>query len=319
MDARWVRRVPLLAALVLGTAGQTTAMAQAVGVECWGMHFEISNPRPGSTVLAGRYTVQGVADDSRAADGSPGIDSVDLFLGSRDRGGMIVGHAIPSTNGPWEGDSFETTITLPGTPVAQELFGYAHSSVTGDVSVVSVPIAVGVDVSRAGDVQSRTPVTECRTGTLDTGAPAEAAPQEVAAPADVPDEGEGQEAPQAQPADVGSSLYLNIANPAPGDSVHVGAMDVQGIAFDSASGGGPGIDHIDVFLDNRDRGGVLVGRGSMGAAGAQPDDPSLYGAGWAARVVIPTKMVGPHILFFYALSSVSGEEIKVGMPIQVVR
>ncbi len=309
-------RVTVCAVLVVGLAtGTSTALAQsaAVGVDCWGMHFEIANPRPGSSLSAGRYVVQGGADDSRAEDGTPGIDSVDLFLGSRDRGGTIVGHTAPTSDGPWSPDSFETTITLPRTPVAEELYGYAHSAVTGDVSVVSVPIAVGVDVSKAGDVQTRTPVTECRSGTVDSGAPA----GDSGPPADTA-EATRVEAEAPAP-DAGSSLYLDVANPRPGDSVHEGALTIQGIAFDSASGGGPGIDHIDVFLDNRDRGGVLVGRGALGAASAQPDDPNLAGAGWLANVVIPSKMVGPHTLFFYALSGVTGAEMKVGVPIQVVR
>jgi hypothetical protein len=53
---------------------------------------------------------------------------------------------------------------------------------------------------------------------------------------------------------------------------------IQGIAFDCASDRGADIDHVDVFLDNRDTGGLLVGRGTLGAASAQPDDPNLAGA-----------------------------------------
>jgi hypothetical protein len=258
--------------------------------------------------------VQGVAVDWRAQDGSPGIDSVDFFLGSRDAGGMVVGHAIPASPGPVDTDSFQTVITLPRTPVAQELFGYAHSSVTGEVSVLSVPIAVGVDVGRAGDVQSRTPVTECRTGSVDSGAPADDSVPDMAPP---PDE---QAAPAEAPApDAASSIYLDVANPGPGNSIHIGAQSFQGLAFDSAADGGVGIDHVDIFLDNRDAGGVLVGHATFGLAGAQPDDPNLTGAGWAANVVIPPRTEGPHTLFFYALSSATGAEMAVGVPVQVVR
>ena len=117
----------------------------------------------------------------------------------------------------------------------------------------------------------------------------------------------------------GPTLYLDVGNPSPGDAVHVGAFTVQGIAFDSASEDGPGIDHVDIFLDDRDAGGTLVGRAELGAAAMQPDVPSLAGAGWIARVVIPTKLTGPHSLFVYALSGVTGEEMTVAIPVQVVR
>jgi hypothetical protein len=280
------------------------------------MHFEIANPTPGSRVNPGSIVVQGVALDSSAEDGTPGVDTIDFFLGSRDAGGTIVGHAAPSTVDGLIPDSFQVTITLPRTPGGQELFGYAHSSVTGDVSVVSVPFALGVDPNKAGDMLTRTPVAECRVGTLEAPPPPEeeastgfVANEEVVAPEPQPAEAE---APQ------GSSMYLDVANPSVGGFVHAGAFAIQGIAFDSAAESGPGIDHVDIFLDNRDLGGVLVGRAALGASSAQPDDPNLGSAGWSARVVIPNKLMGPHSLFVYALSDVTGEEMKVAIPIQVV-
>jgi hypothetical protein len=115
------------------------------------------------------------------------------------------------------------------------------------------------------------------------------------------------------------TLYLDVANPSPGASIHVGAQTIEGIAFDSASDNGPGVDHVDIFLDDRDGGGMLVGRAALGAAAMQPDDPSLMGAGWTARVSIPNKLLGPHSLFVYALSGVTGDEMRVAIPVQVVR
>lgn len=116
----------------------------------------------------------------------------------------------------------------------------------------------------------------------------------------------------------GSTLYLDVGNPSPGDSIHVGAFTMDGIAFDSASEGWPGIDHVEIFLDSRDAGGTLVGWGAMGASAAQPDDPALAGAGWAARVEVPRKLIGPHLMFVYAFSGVTGAEMAVAIPVIVV-
>jgi hypothetical protein len=316
MTARWVRLVPLCAAFVVG-AGSGTALAQSAAVDCSGMHFEIANPTPGVRVNPGSFVVQGVAVDSNAQDGTPGVDTVDFFLGSRDAGGMLVGHAAPSSVDGLIPDSFQATITLPRTPGGQELFGYAHSSVSGEVSVLSVPFALGVDPNKAGDMLTRTPVRECRVGTVEAPPPP---PSEEAAGDFVANE--EVTAPEAQPAEPaasqGSSIYLDVANPSPGGFVHAGAYAIQGIAFDSAAESGPGIDHVDIFVDNRDAGGVLVGHASLGASSAQPDDPNLGSAGWSAHVVIPNKLMGPHSLFVYALSDVTGEETAVAIPIQVV-
>jgi hypothetical protein len=327
MKARWVRLVPLCAALVVG-AGSGTALAQSAAVDCSGMHFEIANPTPFVRVNPGSFVVQGVALDAGADDGTPGVDTIDFFLGSRDAGGMLVGHAAPSSVDGLIPDSFQATITLPRTAGGQELFGYAHSSVTGEVSVLSVPIALGVDPNKAGDLLTRTPVTECRVGTVAAPPPEAAAAEftateEVVAPeaqsSDVDAQAGAAEAPSSgSEAPQGSSIYLDVANPSPGGFVHAGAYAIQGIAFDSAADSGPGIDHVDIFVDNRDAGGVLVGHATLGAASAQPDDPNLVGAGWSAHVVIPNKLMGPHSLFVYALSDVTGEEMTVAIPIQVV-
>jgi hypothetical protein len=312
MNAIWVKRVPLLAALVLGSS-YGSAMAQSM-VDCSeAMHFEIANPAPGSHVDAGRYVVQGVAMDARAEDDSPGIDTIDFFLGSRDAGGFVVGHAAPSNVDGLVPNSFQATITLPRIVGTQELFGYAHSSVTGEVSVLSVPIALGVNTNKATDLNTRTPVAECRAGSIAADQAPDAGLAETAPAEEAPSETGGELAAPAS-----ATMYLDVGNPSPGDSVHAGALTVQGIAFDSAADGGPGIDHIDIFLDDRNAGGTLVGHGQLGAASAQPDDPNLAGAGWSARILLPIKLIGPHSLFFYAMSGVTGEEMAVAIPVRIV-
>jgi hypothetical protein len=319
----WVKRLPafgLVLALVSGAVGGTTSFAQAgsVAVDCdSAMHFEIANPVPGSRVNPGSYVVSGVAVDARAEDDSPGIDTIDFFLGSRDAGGVIVGHAAPASVDGLVPNSFQATINLPRTTGSQELFGYAHSSVTGEVGVVSVPIALGVDVNKAGDVLTRTPVAECRVGSVDSGAAPSTDEQAQAALEDMAPEGQSDGGSDMGVPDT-SRMYLDVGNPSPGDSVHVGAYTLEGIAFDGAADSGPGIDHIDIFVDDRDAGGTLVGHATLGAPSPQPDDPNLAGAGWQAQIVIPNKLIGPHSLFVYALSGATGGEMTVSIPVRVV-
>src|SRR5258708_3868210 len=59
------------------------------------------------------------------------------------------------------------------------------------------------------------------------------------------------------------TIDLTIANPSPGDTVHVGGYIIQGTANDSAAEFGNGIEAIDIFLGNRDEGGTLVGQGTF--------------------------------------------------------
>jgi len=115
-----------------------------------------------------------------------------------------------------------------------------------------------------------------------------------------------------------SQMYLDVGNPAPGDMIHVGGLMVEGIAFDRASEDGPGIDHIDIFLEDRDQAGSLVGHAALGVETPSADEPQLANSGWLAQVMLTRSMTGSHTLFFYALSAVTGEEMVVGIPVEVV-
>jgi hypothetical protein len=115
-----------------------------------------------------------------------------------------------------------------------------------------------------------------------------------------------------------SKMFFDVGNPASGDSVHVGGLKIEGIAFDGASEDGPGIERIDIFLDDRDSAGTLVGHGMAGAPSPTADDPALANTGWTGEIVLTRRMTGQHTLFFYALSAVTGEEMVVGVPVNVV-
>jgi hypothetical protein len=137
--------------------------------------------------------------------------------------------------------------------------------------------------------------------------PMDTPPMAPMAESDAPDE-------QAEP----SRLYFDVGNPQAGDTIHLGGYMIEGIAFDRAADQSPGIDHIDVFLDDRDTGGMLIGHAVLGAPSPTPDDPDLVGAGWTAQVLLTSKMTGPHTLFFYVLSGVTGEEMVVTIPVRVM-
>jgi len=116
---------------------------------CPGIQLELANPDPGARVESGHYVVQGRAMDARAKAGS-GIDRVDFFLDSRDSGGRFIGTTGPAlTPGPAGPTSFQATISLPAQRGGHDLVAYAYSSVTGQQGVVSIPIAVGEDPSKA--------------------------------------------------------------------------------------------------------------------------------------------------------------------------
>jgi len=125
-------------------------------------------------------------------------------------------------------------------------------------------------------------------------------------------------APAQSPAEKAAQMYLEVSNPSGGDSIHVGGYMMEGMAFDRAADEGAGIDHVEIFLDNRDTGGVLIGSGQMGAASPVPDDPQLAEAAWSAQVNVPRNMIGPRTMFVYTMSAITGGELVVGIPITVV-
>src|ERR1700716_1157344 len=93
----------------------------------------------------------------------------------------------------------------------------------------------------------------------------------VAAVAQAEPAGSEMAAPDEQAAP--SRMYFDVGNPSTGDSIHVGGFLIEGIAFARAADQGPGIERIEVFIDDRDTGGTIVGHGVLGAPSPVPDDP----------------------------------------------
>jgi hypothetical protein len=296
------------------------AQTESMGGDCSAIQFEMANPAPGSRIDPGTYVVQGIALDTRAEDG-PGIDRIDFFLGNREQGGVLLGHAVPGTAdsfGPFGPNSFQTRISVPNMVGGRDIFGYAHSAVSGQENVIAVPVAVGVEPSKVATQMAVPPTMTCLGGESASRTPDEVSDAPLQMPEMLPPAEEAPTAEAATPENLAAQMYLDVGNPASGDTVHVGRYMIEGIAFDRAAEQGAGIERIDIFLGNRDTGGVLIGTGHMGAPGPVPADPQLSDAGWNAQVTIPRAMMGPHTIFVYALSTITGGELVIGLPVTLV-
>jgi mono/diheme cytochrome c family protein len=115
---------------------------------CPGIQLGLANPASGSRVDPGSLVVEGSAVDVRASAGS-GISRVDFFLDDRDAGGKFVGTTVPGQTPGSSPSSFRATLSLPKVTGGHELFAYAFSAVRGQEGVLSIPIAVGEDPSKA--------------------------------------------------------------------------------------------------------------------------------------------------------------------------
>jgi hypothetical protein len=103
-----------------------------------------------------------------------------------------------------------------------------------------------------------------------------------------------------------ASIDFQVGNPSPGDTIHVGGINIDGMALDHAAQSGSGIEQVEIFLDNRDQGGMPLTQTSVGANGA-----------WHALVTLPSNQTGLHTLSFYAHSSVSGQESLISVPVTI--
>jgi hypothetical protein len=102
-----------------------------------------------------------------------------------------------------------------------------------------------------------------------------------------------------------SPPVLEIGNPHLLDKVPAG-LDMQGTAYDPQAAQGSGIDRVQVFLEDREKGGTHLG------------DANLAGPisnGWQIVVTLPP---GLHTLFVYARSAATGLEAVASIPVQVV-
>lgn len=107
---------------------------------------------------------------------------------------------------------------------------------------------------------------------------------------------------------------LELANPAAGDVVLNGDYNISGIAYDPAANDGGGVSRVDLFLGNRDEGGLFLGE-------AVPSPDGIVGMhlaedGFQLTVTLPNNVSGGRNLFAYAITA-GGEETVVSVPIYV--
>jgi hypothetical protein len=119
-------------------------------------------------LATGAMTIEGVAYDPIATEGI-GVDRVSVFLDDRDMGGMFLGDAKlgQPTFIPTETAQFPTagwmlvTPALKGTGDGHMLYVYAHSAVTGDETVLRIPVTIGEKAGTAAGFEAPgTPPTE---------------------------------------------------------------------------------------------------------------------------------------------------------------
>jgi hypothetical protein len=328
---------PLAVAAALGV-GALPAFAQTAptpSTSCATLDFSLANPTPGARVEAGSSIISGVAMDTNAPAGSVGVDRVDFFLGNRDEGGISLGSAVPVSPtdfvnpAPFGPGSFQANVNYPTSSLGgHDLFAYAHDSVSGTESIISMPIAVGQDPQMAfgpsaiPDSQTQTctgPLMGATsTSTTPASSSASTAPQAAMTPApstsapstSAPATGTatstGSTSTGAMPS--GDTVMLTVANPSPGDSILVGNYTLQGEAWDKASSSGSGIDSVDVFLGDRDAGGINLGEATL-----------LGNNAWSATVEIPANQIGNNAIWVYAHSGITEQTTAVSIPITTMK
>lgn len=104
----------------------------------------------------------------------------------------------------------------------------------------------------------------------------------------------------------GGPPVLQLSNPSPGDVLSQGDYIVSGVAFDPSATNGSGVSRIDLFLGQRDSGGVFVGS-------VLPTSDRQ----WSIKASLPSNSNGQHDFVAYAYSSVDGQETSVSVPVFV--
>ncbi|HLZ25838.1 MAG TPA: hypothetical protein VKV73_00785 [Chloroflexota bacterium] len=115
--------------------------------------LQVANPNANDTLLLGDYIISGLAYvPGQTGSQGVGVNRVDFFLGNRDAGGVFLGSAVPGQSAELNAaqgsllamGGFVTKVTVPSQiHGGTTFFAYATNSITGQESVVSVPVFVG--------------------------------------------------------------------------------------------------------------------------------------------------------------------------------
>jgi len=274
-----------LAALAAAPAG-----AQSSTCAAGAPFLQLADPNPGDVLPTGDLIVSGIAFDPGATDGS-GISHVDLFLGSRDDGGVILGSVAPT------GRAFSVRASVPNTANgSRDFVAYAFSAADGQQTSVSIPVFIGAaptPTPTSSTSTARRALTSTTESTCRTVAPATS-----------------DNVPAFRPLPLPSNLaapVLQLANPSSGDVLSTGDVIIEGAAYDPTSTEGAGVDRVELFLDSRESGGLLLGSGIPGALATE--SPRVF----HIKASVPSGTNGQHSLVAYARSSVTGQETVVSV------
>ena len=105
------------------------------------------------------------------------------------------------------------------------------------------------------------------------------------------------------------AIQFSVANPGPGDQEIPLSLVMSGSARDTTAASGSGISRVQAFLGNRDAGGTFIGEANL-----TPQQLGPAGS-WSINATFPDTVVGGQQLWVYALSSVSGQEAVITIPI----
>jgi hypothetical protein len=251
----------------------TAASAQPAAPSC--IQLQVDNPHSGDPLSAGKYEVSGRATDSAAQSGS-GIDRIQAFLDSRDLGGSQIGETTQTQ----ATGRFSLVVDFPSdSPGNHTLVVYARSAASATELTASVPINIGATpVGTVGTVAGGQPPTiatspQCapsvQTNTSDP------LSSSTTATSPAPDE----------------TITVVLDAPHPGATLTPGKYEVSGRATSTVGA----IDRVQIFLDNRDLGGVGLG------------DAMLNGNRFRLVVDFPPQP-GLHTVFVYARSATTQKE-----------
>lgn len=322
---RLVSALTTAVALTLGylpafAAAPTDALAPTDAASC--VRLELDNPHAGDVVPLGKYNVSGRAFDASGA----AIDRVQIFLEDRNLGGIQIGEADlnPPDGAPAlvaqssiaDNGIFTALTDTSGTSSdigSHTLFAYAHSTSGTEVSVAvplvlrnpNAPTPGGAGASLSNALPNVSNSAAC---------PPPAPPTNQVSPT-----GTNVTATAAGPAPVNETITVRVDSPHPGASVTRGRFIVSGKA--TTNTGGP-IDRVQVFLDNRDLGGINIGEitaadSPMAIPNTQLVSTLNSDGTYDVVVSFPAQNLGVHTVWVYAHSGATGKEASANTSVTV--
>jgi hypothetical protein len=122
---------------------------------------------------------------------------------------------------------------------------------------------------------------------------------------------------QQQPPTITQWPVLQLSNPSPGAFVPAGEIVISGMAFDPAAIEGAGVTRVDLFLGDRDQGGLFLGSAIPGQDAVEGLTPGSAAAqhSFQLEVDMPGYISSGIDLRAYALSALTGYTTVVSTPI----